>query len=72
MALAPNAVRLVLRVICLPTASVLLMGQWRLRHVAIFLAALGQMAVRLTINSVPRLWFPHYVDEGQKAQHPGG
>jgi hypothetical protein len=32
MALAPNGVRLIPGVICLPTASVLPMGKWRLRH----------------------------------------
>jgi hypothetical protein len=36
---------------CLPTASVLPMGEWRLRHVAIFLAALGQMAIAVRYST---------------------
>jgi hypothetical protein len=46
MALAPNGVRLIPRIICLPTASVLPIDNGDFDTSLFFLAALGQMDVR--------------------------
>ena len=51
MALAPNDVRLILRVICLPTASVLPMGESATSTRRCFWAALGQIDVPWTNNT---------------------